>query len=61
MMFFFSRIFRGAAYLVMVMYESNKVLTTFDDILPMMEIDESYSSVSAPTLNSDLQFLIKVK
>jgi hypothetical protein len=48
---------RGSAYLLMIIYDGDKLLTTCDDTLPMIEIDENYS---LQTLNNDLQFLIKV-
>lgn len=41
----------------MVIYDGDKILTTYDDTLPMIEIDENYST---QTLNNDLQFLVKV-
>ena len=41
----------------MAIYDCDRILTTHDDILPMIEIDEIFSSQS---LNSDLQFLIKL-
>lgn len=43
--------------MLMIIYDGDKILTTYDDTLPMIEIDENYSG---QTLNNDLQFLIKV-
>ncbi len=43
--------------MVSVFYENDKVLTTNEEILPTIEIDENYST---QLLNSDLQCLIKV-
>ncbi len=40
-----------------IFYDENKILTTNDDNLPIIEIDENYSYQS---INTDLQFLIKV-
>ena len=42
----------------MVIYEDNqRILTTCDETLPMIEIDSNYSSHS---INTDLQFFIKL-
>ncbi len=55
---FSKQIKKGSAYLLMIIYDGEKILVTnSDDSLPMIEIDENYSS---QTLNNDLQFLIKV-
>ena len=55
---FSKQIKKGSAYLLMIIYDGDKILVTnSDDSLPMIEIDENYSS---QTLNNDLQFLIKV-
>lgn len=47
---------RGAFYLVMAIYDGDKIFTTPEDILPMVEVDESFSN----QINNDLQFLIKL-
>lgn len=49
--------FRGAAYLVMIVYDNEKLIITQDDNLPMLEIDDHYQLT---TLQNDIQFLIKV-
>ena len=49
--------FRCSAYLVTVFYDDDRIITTCDDNLPIIEIDENYSF---QTINSDLQFLLKV-
>lgn len=48
---------RGAFYLVMAIYDADRILTTHEDMLPMVEIDEVFSNQS---INNDLQFLIKM-
>jgi hypothetical protein len=50
-------IIRGAAYLVMIAYDNEKLILTQDDNLPMLEIDDHYQLT---TLQNDMQFLIKV-
>ena len=40
-----------------IFYDGDKVLTTSEENLPMIEIDENYS---AQALNSDFQFLVKL-
>ena len=43
--------------MVSIVYDGDKVLATADENLPIIEIDENYSS---QTLNSDFQFLVKL-
>ncbi|CAF0768060.1 unnamed protein product, partial [Brachionus calyciflorus] len=54
---FAKQIKKCSAYLVCVMHDGDKILTTLEDTFPMIEIDENYSFQN---INSDFQFLVKL-
>ena len=53
----FQKSLKRGVYLASVVYCEDRILVTSDDVIPIVEVDENYSTAS---LNSDLHWMMKV-